>query len=87
MEPIKFNGQNMTFTKPKNMSEEECGDLPVFSNGNQIISCWKLSREEIEHVTNTGRIYLGVMGVAQPPVYLTTFEPEPVAIQRIKNGN
>lgn len=53
-----------------------CGDLPVHKAGNLIVSCWKLSLEEIAEVMTTGRVYLGVYADRQPPVFLSVSEKE-----------
>jgi hypothetical protein len=61
MKPIEFIEQNKTLGKPESMTDEECGSLPVFSDGNQCISCWQLTDEEIEKIKETKCIWLGVM--------------------------
>jgi len=81
MKPVKFKEHNLNLTAPPGMSEEECAPLPVFTDGQQCISCWELSAEEIEKVRRTGRIWLSVMsGNTQPPVWLSA--QETVFIQR-----
>jgi len=75
MTPVKFKEQNQQLGPPPGMSEEECQPLPVFTDGKQCISCWELSKEDIEKVNKTGRIWLSVMsGLTQPPVWLSTEE-------------
>jgi len=56
MIPIDFKEANFTFTKPANMTDEQCSDLRVWKGdaphddkGNTfpaIISCWQLSKED-----------------------------------------
>ena len=60
-------------------NNEGVGDLFVhlrlLENGSvESISCWKLSPEELEEVTRTGRIYLHVFG-HHPAVYVGGKEP------------
>lgn len=70
-EAIDFEGRNIVFIKPEGMTDEECGSLLAFTDGQQVISCWKLSEEELEEVKKTGVIWLSVWG-QQPPVYLSS---------------
>ena len=67
-EPIEFEQQNAIFTKPEDMTDDECVSLHVFQSETQIISCWQLTEDEMIEVAKTGKIYLSVMGQAQPPV-------------------
>ena len=62
------------------MTDEQCGDLPVFKGRDSlgypvIISCWKLSKEDIEDIQRTGEIYLTITGEVMPPVSLQTEDP------------
>ncbi len=63
------------------MTEDECGPLPVYCDGEQCISLWQLSwRERISALIH-GRVWLQVLsGETQPPVALsaqrTIFEVE-----------
>ncbi len=79
MKPIKFKEANRDLLKPEGMTEEECGSLPVFSDGTQCISCWKMSWKQRLNSLWYGRVWLGVAsGETQPPVwiqcYRTAFE-------------
>ncbi len=67
--PTEFPEQNMVFTKPENMTDDECVSLPAYKDENQVISCWQLNEQELKAVTETGRVYLSVLaGGNQPPV-------------------
>lgn len=77
MLPTTFEGSNFTFTKPKDMTDEQCMDLPVFKGQTTdgfpvIISCWKFSKEDLEEIQKTGCIYLSITGYGMPPVSLFT---------------
>jgi hypothetical protein len=85
MIPVNFPEQNTVFTKPENMTDEQCGSLPTWIGNIQVsentsfphvVSCWELSPEELEQVAKTGKIYLAIVG-HQPPVFLTPFNPIP----------
>ncbi|MPM95042.1 hypothetical protein SDC9_142193 [bioreactor metagenome] len=71
MEPIKFKEANCELKKPSDMTDEECSSLPVYRDGRDCISCWKLSFIERFRALIFGRIWLGVLnGWTQPPVRL-----------------
>jgi hypothetical protein len=40
-----------------------------------IISCWKFSQEELDEVNRTGRVWLGVLGLDHPPVFVAGIKP------------
>ena len=69
MNPIPFKEQNVTYIA------EGCNDLPAHKAKDQIISCWKLTKEELEQINKTGVIWFSVMGQSQPPIWLGTENP------------
>lgn len=76
MTPISFPQSNKDLIKPDSMTDKECGTLPVFTNGNQCISCWSLSDDDIERIKRTGRVWLSVhSGPTQPPVMVSSEFP------------
>ncbi len=80
MLPTTFEGSNFVFTKPKDMTDEQCGDLPVFKGSDMegvpvIISCWKFSREDLDEIERTGCVFLSITGNGMPPVSLFTENP------------
>lgn len=75
MKPAKFEEVNLTYTRPENMTDEECGSLPVHQYERGIISCWKLSFCERVKVIFTGRVWLDVAATRQPPVWLGVNAP------------
>lgn len=63
MIPTSFPESNTWFDKPHDMTEEECGVLSVWKGNNtdgspMIISCWKPTKEELEEIKRTGRIWV-----------------------------
>ncbi|RPJ28026.1 MAG: hypothetical protein EHM33_05970 [Chloroflexi bacterium] len=69
MEPKKFEQANKTLTKPSNMTDEECGSLPVFTDGKVCISLWKMTWRERFSALFFGKLWLFVhSGYTQPPV-------------------
>lgn len=84
MTPTKFEQQNIVFTKPEGWTDEQCGDLPAWK-GNvgteaegqfpAIISCWKLSDEDLKTINETGVVWLSVTGQTLPPVAVFSENP------------
>ena len=79
MKQIEFSEQNAILGRPKNMTDEECGSLPVYTDGKQCISKWELNEEDKKHINEKGYIWLRVLsGHTQPAVCIeaidTSFE-------------
>ena len=78
MEPIKFEGVNVTYGE----NQPEYKSLPGERRGKpstgELLTCWELRPEEIEQVKQTGKIWLSVLTFNKPlqPVLLTTEKPE-----------
>jgi hypothetical protein len=71
MEPREFKEANKNLLKPEGMTEE-CGSLPVFTDGKQCISLWQMTWRERLSALFFGRIWLSVYsGQTQPPVWLS----------------
>lgn len=54
-----------------------CFPLPAvlitYADGVQsVVSAWELSAEEVADVVKSGRLWLEIRGITQPPVLLTT---------------
>lgn len=81
MEPIEFDESNSSLRLPEGATSEGAPpplaawqgsapmDVPV------TISCWRLTREELEEIARTGVVWLTVMGRNMPPVWLGTANP------------
>ena len=91
MEPMNFKQANKNLLKPEGMKDEECGSLPVFSDGTQCISLWKMTWRERLSALLFGKIWLSVYsGQTQPPVWLMAaneiFEQPKETIQENNHG-
>jgi len=75
MKPIEFKESNITYTKPKAMTDEECSSLPVFQDRKHIISKWRLSFMERLSILFSGYIWLWIRDNHQPPVSLDLKSP------------
>ncbi|RPD50049.1 hypothetical protein DNI29_04430 [Hymenobacter sediminis] len=74
--PIEFPEQNWLLAKPADMTDEQCCSLPCFVDQTQVVSCWKLTEEELEEINrNGGKIYMGVYGASTPPIWLQPQNP------------
>jgi hypothetical protein len=72
MIPVPFAEQNKTLTKPQGMTDDECGSLPVYNDGQQSVSCWGLNWRERLSALLYGKVWLQVYaGWTQPPVALS----------------
>lgn len=59
------------------LSAPGCNPLPAvlvtYADGVQaVVTAWELSADEVVDVVRTGRIWLEVRGITQPPVVLST---------------
>jgi hypothetical protein len=62
MIPCNFPESNGYFDKPDSMSRDECEALSTWTGTDPqqnpvIISCWKPTKEELEEINRTGRIW------------------------------
>lgn len=73
MKPIRTDTTNCILKG----NSDNVDDLPVarfeFEDGVQAVeSCWELSKEEIEQIVKTGKVYFLALGVTHPPILLST---------------
>lgn len=70
MKPIKFKESNKTLLTPKNIAGSKCLPLPVFSDGTDRVSCWRVTFLERLKILFTGKIWLVVLGRTHSPLYI-----------------
>lgn len=86
MIPTSFEQENNILDKPVDMTYEECEPLNVYAGELQvigedkpcdvIISCWKISAEELVEINKTGRVYLIIYSKnIHPPVAICGISP------------
>lgn len=80
MVPASFDESNAVLGKPEGMTDEQCPPLSVLRVMSSdsiplVISCWKLTKEEVEELLKTGRLWLIIYGMTMPPVALTVNKP------------
>ncbi len=70
MTPVTFTESNKTLKAPPG-KENEIIELPIWTDGKQCVSCYKLSWAERWSALFFGRAWLSVLsGVTQPPVWV-----------------
>lgn len=80
MDAVEFKEQNLVFRKPNDMTDKQCRSLPVYKGKTDegypiIVSCWKLSEEDLEEVKKSGLIYLSMLSEGIQPVALSVASP------------
>jgi hypothetical protein len=80
MKPIKFPQANTNLIKPDDMTDEQCGELPVYrgaaENGFPVyISCFELDEQELLDVLQTKKIWVHVYAASHPPIALDCADP------------
>jgi len=71
MKPIHFNYSNKTLTpsgQEYSDSVTDVASLPVWTDGEQCVSCWKMTLKERLSALIFGRVWLALLcGETQPP--------------------
>lgn len=75
-----FSEANAVLDKPPDMTYEQCEAASVLRTQQTdgmpvVVSCWKLTREELDEINRTGRVWLGVCGVTMPPSWVSGVKP------------
>ncbi len=78
MVPCSFEESDCVMSAPPGM-EEAVDPLSVVMGTMEgvpmVVSCWKPTREELDEITRTGRVWLMILGDTMPPVYLQGYKP------------
>lgn len=76
MRPKGFPESNNTLIRPASMTDDECGSLPVWTDGSECISRWEPTRKERLLILFGAPVWLRIMsGHTQPPVSLSPESP------------
>lgn len=78
--PSAFAESNAVLDRPPGMTDEQCGPLNVCRAVDPdgvpiVVSCWKFSREELDEVNRTGRVWLLIWGRTMPPAAIAGCNP------------
>ena len=77
--PVAFDEDNDTLGPPEGMSDE-CDALSICRTADSsgrplIVSCWKLTKNELDEINRTGRLWLLVWGLTMRPTAVTGERP------------
>jgi hypothetical protein len=67
------------------MTDEECMSLPVWTDGAMYISNWKLNKEDLEQIAQTGEMYFMITSSVHPPICPTV--DCPLTVDSVKPGD
>ncbi len=71
MKPIDFIEQNKVLQKPQGMTDDQCQPLPIWTDGNQCVSCWRPTWREWLAILFYRRVWISVLsGGTQPPIWM-----------------
>lgn len=82
MYPTAFDEANITLDKPDGMTHEECCSINAFEGAVEfdrlhpvIITCWKPTKEELNEISRTGRVWCFMYSSQVPPHALSGHNP------------
>jgi hypothetical protein len=80
MELASFDEANTVLDKPADMTHDQCESASVcrtqYDDGTPVvISCWRVTKEELEEIQRTGRVWLTIVGQTMPPAYVGGANP------------
>jgi hypothetical protein len=80
MMPTSFPESNLALSAPDGVPDEICGPLSVWSGRRQdglpcVVSCYKLTADEVEEFARTGRVWVMVLGETMPPISVLAVTP------------
>jgi hypothetical protein len=76
--PIDFAEANLRLLPPEGQ-EDSVIAMSAFRDGGVIISCWRLSAEDLRRIAETGEIWLSIAGHTAPPVLVTGLKEDVIA--------
>lgn len=71
--PASFAESNAVLSRPEAVREGDCTPLSILRTETDggipcVISCFKVTQEELDEITRTGRIWISIMGHTMPPI-------------------
>lgn len=78
--PTSFDESNAVLGRPDGVTDEQCGPLSIAYARQpdgipNVVSCWKLTREELDEINRTGRVWIGVLGEGMPAIWVSGVSP------------
>lgn len=79
MLPVDFEGTNITFTKPKDMTDDQCSDVKAMKAIDQngfpfILLAFQPNYEDIQAIKAGRPIMLKIVTTVMPPVAMYTYD-------------
>ncbi len=69
---VKFEGFTSTLHPPKALlGGKQEGKLYAFKDGQQVVSCWRLTEAELKEVAATGVVWLAIRDPEGPPALVS----------------
>jgi hypothetical protein len=68
MTPIHHSLCNDVLRRPEGLTEEECGDLPIFRNDTCVVSFWRPEPAELQALAAGQPIMLAIASQTHPPL-------------------
>jgi hypothetical protein len=80
MELANFPESNTVLDKPSDMTHDQCESACVCRTQQEdgtpvVISCWKVTEEELAEIQRTGRVWLMIVGHTMPPAAVMGTSP------------
>lgn len=72
MKPVKTENSNSILKGYGDVADLPIARLEYEDGSHAVESCWELSKEELEKVMKTCKVYFVCMGVTHPPILLST---------------
>lgn len=80
MVPTSFLEENVLLGVPPGLSSEQCESITAYQGFQEdgmpvTVTCWKFTKEDLEQLRKTGRLWLVHAGHDVSPIYPTTENP------------
>lgn len=79
LHPTNFDGSNVVLLPPEGKTSEEvyalCAAHVAVLNEVAVMTCWKPTKDHIEEIAKTGKIWIVMMGVSAPPMMVAVKKP------------
>jgi hypothetical protein len=78
--PASFEEADLILDKPEGMTYDQCDVLSVTKikdayDNPILISCWKLTKAELEEINKTGRLWIMAFGDTMTPIAVCGIKP------------
>jgi hypothetical protein len=71
MKPVKTENSNAVLKGYENVEDLPITRLQYEDGTHAVESCWELSKEELEKIKETGKVFFVCIGDTHPPVLLS----------------